>query len=70
MGGERSGCGPEGRKFDSSQAHKRVSIAQWIERVVPVHKAVGPIPTGDTNFVQLTSLLPISTKYAKMLTLL
>ena len=23
-------------------------VAQWIERVVPVHKAVGPIPTEST----------------------
>lgn len=35
-----------------------VLVAQWIERVVPVHKAAGPIPAEDT-FQELKYVLAL-----------
>ena len=49
------GCGPKGRRSDSCQAHriKLALVAQWIERLVPVQKAIGPIPVEGTHDYKL-----------------
>lgn len=54
-GRERSGSGPEGRRCHCYVSILSALVAQWIERLVPVQKAAGPIPAERTLSGELNS---------------